>query len=201
MLEQCYNHSKQCRTNVAMLCCDKSRRCESCLVTPLLWRECCTCSCSLFFTLRLTFTLLDASISHFLTIPIKFSGFSSNKIDLFCFFSLSVFHVNIDIKSKKNNRLCCCCLSLKVHVAVQFTVQTHGRMKCKIFIPAYIKGGRTYGSTDDFLRPQISWVHRQGCQNAPASGAISGYFKGFAPCNLGNISLLISLPLPGNKYP
>ena len=101
MLEQCYNHSKQCRTNVAMLCCDKSRRCESCLVTPLLWRECCTCSCSLFFTLRLTFTLLGASISHFLTIPIKFSGFSSNKIDLFCFFSLSVFHVNIDIKSKK----------------------------------------------------------------------------------------------------
>ena len=72
-------------------------------------------------------------------------------------------------------------------MAVQFTVQTHGRMKCKIFIPAYIKGGRTYGSTDDFLRPQISWVHRQGCQNAPASSAISGYFKGFAPCNLGNI--------------
>ena len=33
MLEQCCNHSKQCRNNVAMLCCAKNRRCESSLVT------------------------------------------------------------------------------------------------------------------------------------------------------------------------
>ena len=33
MLEQCCNHSKQCRNNVAKLCCAKSRRCESSRVT------------------------------------------------------------------------------------------------------------------------------------------------------------------------
>ena len=33
MLEQCCNHSKQCRNNVAMLCCAKSRRCKSPRVT------------------------------------------------------------------------------------------------------------------------------------------------------------------------
>ena len=44
MLEQCCNYSKQCRNNVAKLCCVKNRRCESSRVTlPLeskaLW--CC----------------------------------------------------------------------------------------------------------------------------------------------------------------
>ena len=29
MLEQCCNHSKQCRNNVATLCCAKNRPCES----------------------------------------------------------------------------------------------------------------------------------------------------------------------------
>ena len=33
MLEQCSNHSKQCRNNVATLCCAKNRRCESSRVT------------------------------------------------------------------------------------------------------------------------------------------------------------------------
>ena len=32
-----------------------------------LWRKCRTCSCSLFFSLLLFFTLVAASISHFLT--------------------------------------------------------------------------------------------------------------------------------------
>ena len=37
MLEQCCIHSKQCRNNVARLCCAKNRRCESSRVTlPLL---------------------------------------------------------------------------------------------------------------------------------------------------------------------
>ena len=31
MLGQCCNHSKQCRNNVATLCCAKNRRCESCV--------------------------------------------------------------------------------------------------------------------------------------------------------------------------
>ena len=33
MLEQCCNHSKQCRNNVATLCCAKNRRCKSSRVT------------------------------------------------------------------------------------------------------------------------------------------------------------------------
>ena len=33
MLEQSCNHSKQCRNNVAMMCCPKNRRCESSRVT------------------------------------------------------------------------------------------------------------------------------------------------------------------------
>ena len=36
MLEQCCNYSKQCRNNVATLCCAKSRRCYSFRVTLLL---------------------------------------------------------------------------------------------------------------------------------------------------------------------
>ena len=49
-------------------------------------------------------------ISHFLTTAIKFSCFSSNKIDLFCFFisfcrSFSVFHVNEDIRIKSKERI------------------------------------------------------------------------------------------------
>ena len=33
MLEQCCNYSKQCRNNVATLCCAKNRRCESSRLT------------------------------------------------------------------------------------------------------------------------------------------------------------------------
>ena len=38
MLEQCCNHSKQCRNNVATLCCAKNRHCESSRVTSPLER-------------------------------------------------------------------------------------------------------------------------------------------------------------------
>ena len=80
------------------------------------------CSCSLIFPLLLVFTLVAASISHFLTAPFKFSCFCSNKIGLLCFLSLAVrlflfphppgLHEGVDV-----------CL-------------------------------------DDFLRTQISWIHR-----------------------------------------
>ena len=33
MLEQCCNHSKQCRNNAVMLCCAKNRCCELCNIT------------------------------------------------------------------------------------------------------------------------------------------------------------------------
>ena len=68
------------------------------------------CSCSLFFSLPLIFTLVAASISHFLTAAIKFSCYSSNDICLHCFFisrcsSFSDFHVNLEIKVKSNERI------------------------------------------------------------------------------------------------
>ena len=47
------------------------------------------CSCSLF-SLLLIFTLVFASISHFLTAAKKFSCFSFNKIGLLCFLSLTL---------------------------------------------------------------------------------------------------------------
>ena len=36
MLQQCCNHSKQCRNNVVTLCCAENRRCESSRVTSPL---------------------------------------------------------------------------------------------------------------------------------------------------------------------
>ena len=55
-----------------------------------------------FLSLPLIFTLVAASISQFLTVAIKFSCFSSNKIGLSFFMStsssFSVIHVNVDMK-------------------------------------------------------------------------------------------------------
>ena len=40
MLEQCCNHSKQCRDNIATLCCAKNRRCESSrVISPLRYED------------------------------------------------------------------------------------------------------------------------------------------------------------------
>ena len=56
----------------------------------------------IFFSLQLIFTLVTASISHFLTAAIKSSCFSSTEIDLRCFFisrsSFCLFRVNVDIQ-------------------------------------------------------------------------------------------------------
>ena len=60
-------------------------------------------SCSFFsFSLPLIFTLVVASISHFLTSAIKFSCFPSNEIGLLCF---CVIHVNVRIKNKSKERI------------------------------------------------------------------------------------------------
>ena len=41
MLEQCCDHSKQCRNNVEMMCCVKNRRCKSpCGTSPLSTERC-----------------------------------------------------------------------------------------------------------------------------------------------------------------
>ena len=65
-------------------------------------------SCSPF-SLPLIFTLVAASISHFLTAAIKFSCYSSNEIGLLFFISgsssLFVIHANKDIKIKSKERL------------------------------------------------------------------------------------------------
>ena len=55
-----------------------------------------------FFSMPLIFSLVAASMSHFLTAAIKCLRFSSNEIDLLCLFiprpsSFSVIHVNVDI--------------------------------------------------------------------------------------------------------
>ena len=63
---------------------------------------------STFFSLPLIFTLVADSISHLLTAALKFSCYSSNEIDLLCFFlalalAFSVIHAKVDpkIKSKE----------------------------------------------------------------------------------------------------
>ena len=63
------------------------------------------CTCSLFSKpLMINFTLVAASISHFLTAAIKFSCFSYSQRDWspLCFISrssfFSVIHINVDIE-------------------------------------------------------------------------------------------------------
>ena len=55
----------------------------------VLSRKCCICSCSLYCSLPLIFTLGAASISHFLTTAIKCSCYSYDKIGFLCFLSLT----------------------------------------------------------------------------------------------------------------
>ena len=70
-----------------------------------------------FFALPLIFTLLAASISHFLTATIKFSCFfQQNSSPLFFISfssSFSVIHVSVDIKNnlEKDSTLLLCFLS------------------------------------------------------------------------------------------
>ena len=68
---------------------------------------CCLCSCSFYFSLPLVFTLLTASISHFLTTAgvttaVKFLFFCHDEIRVLCFTRSSSFsdiHVGVEIKS------------------------------------------------------------------------------------------------------
>ena len=62
------------------------------------------------FSLPLIFTLVAASIFHFLTTAIKFFFFFSNEIGLCLLFisrssSFSVIHVNLKIKNKSRERI------------------------------------------------------------------------------------------------
>ena len=117
-----------------------------------------------FFFLLLILTLVAASISHFLTAALKCSCYSSNEIDLLCFFisgssSFSDMHINVDIKikSEEKNWLCGCFLSLKVRVAMRFTAKTCGYLKWKISPQLTRRVDIHRGA---FLRAKISWMHR-----------------------------------------
>ena len=120
----------------------------------VLWRKC-LCSCSLCFSLPLIFTLVNVTISHFLTAAIKFSRFSSNEIAVRCFFisrtsSFPVIHVIYTLKFSRKKDF----LSLKVRAAVQFTAETGSVLEMQNFISTYMKGrtdGRTYGWTKSVL--------------------------------------------------
>ena len=96
-------------------------------------------SCSLV-SLLLIFTLVFASISHFLTAAKKFSCFSFNKIGLLCFLSLtlalsllSTSMQTLKLSQKKELALLLLFFfSLKVWVAMQFNDEMQGCLKCKI---------------------------------------------------------------------
>ena len=62
-------------------------------------------SCSLYFRCRGFFTLVAASISHFLTAAINFSCYSSKKKIGLSFGSFSVIHANVDFKIKLKERI------------------------------------------------------------------------------------------------
>ena len=75
------------------LCCCFARLQHRTSWLHILQRKCCMFVCGrvhFFFSLPLIFTLVAASISHFLTPAIKFSCFSSNEICLLCFLSLAL---------------------------------------------------------------------------------------------------------------
>ena len=79
------------------------------------------------FSQPLIFTLQAASISHFLSATMKFSGFSPDEIHLLCFQSLtlvlsfSVIHVSVNIKNNiEKDTTLLLISSLKVWAAMRF---------------------------------------------------------------------------------
>ena len=105
-----------------------------------------------FFSLPLIFTLVTASISHFLTAAIKFSRFSSNEIGLFIprSSSFSVLRVNVEIKfsrKKGSALLLLYFFSLKSGWPCDLQPK-RGSAQNANFTPAYMKGW-SYVPTDD----------------------------------------------------
>ena len=92
------------------------------------------------FSLPLIFTLVAASISHFLTAAIKFSRFSSKKRSPLFFISrsssFSVTPVKVDIKIKSKERISFIIVFIsKSPGGMRFTVETRGCLTS-----AYTKG-------------------------------------------------------------
>ena len=114
---------------------------------------------STFFFAAANFHL---GISHFLTTAIKFSCFSSNKIDLFCFLSLSVdlslFSTSmktLELSRKKESSLLLLLLLFISKSPGGYAIYCWNArvLEMQNFTPAYMKGTRTCGRTDDFLKP------------------------------------------------
>ena len=103
-----------------------------------------------FFSLPLTFTLVAASTSHFLTAAINFhvilptnrnwSPFN-NLFFIFCPSSFFVIYINVDIKIKLKERISFVVvfLPLKAWVATQFITKTSGTWNAK-FYPSLHEG-------------------------------------------------------------
>ena len=109
-----------------------------------------------FFSPPLIFTLVAASISHFLTAAIKFSCFSSNEIGLCCccccccfiylFLALALSLCSTLMQTlilvERKTRLCYCFFfSSKVRVTMRFTAEMRGVLERQIFTPANKREG------------------------------------------------------------
>ena len=91
-----------------------------------------------FLSLPLIFTLVAACISHFLTAAIKFSCFSFFSFLVFLSLALAISLLSTSVWTLKSSRkkepalLLLVFSSLKVRVAMRFTAETCGCLKCKI---------------------------------------------------------------------
>ena len=102
-----------------------------------------------FLSLPLIFTLVAACISHFLTAAIKFSCFSFFSFLVFLSLALAISLLSTSVWTLKSSRkkepalLLLVFSSLKVRVAMRFTAETCGCLKCKISLRLTWRGKRT----------------------------------------------------------
>ena len=115
-----------------------------------------------------TFTLVAASISHFLTAAIKFSCYSLNEIDILCFLSsgsssFSVIHAEVDFRIKSKERIGFVVVvfylwkSRWLRDLLPKRAGTCSTWNAK-FHPGLHEGVDV--RTDDFLRTKSFWMHR-----------------------------------------
>ena len=105
------------------------------------------------FSLPLIFTLVAASISHFLTGAIKFSCYSSNKIGLLCFLSLalalsllSTSMWTLKLSRKKELSLLLLLFFISKSPSGYAIYRRNARvLEMQNFTPLTWAGGRTYG--------------------------------------------------------
>ena len=128
-------------------------------------------SSSLFLALPLIFTLVAASISHFLTAAIKFSCYSSNEIGLLCFFFLLFLFLALSLLSTPMRTLKLSRKKESASLLLFFISKSPGScaiycrnarvLEMQNFTPAYMKGW-TYVLTY-FVRMIFSEAKFLGC--------------------------------------